>query len=1456
SLRWIQAKGRSIAEGSEKPVRLMGVALDVTPRKRAEESLRQSESFFRQLVENANSAILRWKRDGTITYFNAYAQSFFGYSAEEAVGRHVSLLVPGRESTGADLTRLIKDIVDHPERYVNNVNENVCRDGRRVRMTWTNRALLDDRGEVVEIVAVGNDITQAMCAEEALRRYELLARHSRDVVLFMNRDDGRILEVNDAALTAYGYSREELLAMTIQDLRGPETRTFTFEQMALADAEGILFETVHRRKDGTTFPVEVSTQGALIGQTHTLISVIRDITERNRAAEALRESEQHVRRKLASVLSPEGDLGALELADLIDVPSLQKLMDDFYELARIPMSIIDVKGRVLLGVGWQDICTQFHRVHPDTARNCYESDTQLSSSLKHDEFRLYKCKNQMWDMATPIVVAGQHLGNIFTGQFFFDDEAVDREFFRAQAQTYGFDEKRYLAALDRVPRLSHEAVDRGIMFFLELADMLSQLGHSNATLARLLGERSRLTDSLRESEQRYRLLFDRNPDGIFTIDPSGRFTAVNPACVVITGYSQAELLRMTFMDLCASDQLPQALVQFQRNLQEQSYTQLETALIAKGGRRVEVWVAGEPAFSDGQVTAIQCTAKDITLRKQMEESLRASREDLNRAQAVAHTGSWRLDVQRNELIWSDETWRIFGVPVGTSLSYETFLGTVHPDDRAYVHARWLAALKGEPYDIEHRIVVGDTIKWVRERAELEFDADGNLRGGFGTTQDITQKKRIEEQTRLFSEVTAQLLASDEPQRIIDALCRKVMDYLGCHAFFNFLLDEASGRLHLNACAGVSDETAREIEWLDFGVARDGCRIVAEHVQTTLDPRADLIRSLGIQAYACHPLLNQGQIIGTLSFGSRTRPTFTADELTLMNAVADHVAIALQRVRLLESLDKQARAAEAANRAKSQFLANMSHELRTPMNAILGMIDVAIPKALDPTVKDCLRTAKDSADLLLTLLNDLLDSAKIEAGKLHLEATPFSLRRTVSEVERVLSLAASEKGLAFACRIPGAVPDAIVGDRMRLKQVLLNLAGNAIKFTDHGEVEISVRAHSANGEATFEFAVRDTGIGIPPSMQARLFQPFAQADASTARRFGGSGLGLTISKSLVEMMHGRLWVESEPGKGSTFHFSIQLPVATELPADVDPTDDTPDDTKQLRILVVEDNPANQKLARYVLESHGHIVEIAGDGHQAVVMSECNHYDVILMDVQMPGMDGLQATAAIRKREAASGSRFRTRGAAVAGGRSDSEPRTLNPEHSHVPIIAMTAHAMHEDRQRCLAAGMDGYLAKPVDVQEMMGEVRRLAHRASRMAELVAASSPPAPPPAEPDSKVFDTKRAVRCCFHSAEMAQKMILFFLDEVDGAFRQMHAALAKGDLMKLGRLGHRMKGTLLYLGADRAKHAAVRVERFCKSDNGTALEAREALDEFERECMRLKALLAAHPLTTGLTNDSQRDA
>ncbi|MCE5267939.1 MAG: response regulator, partial [Planctomycetaceae bacterium] len=710
------------------------------------------------------------------------------------------------------------------------------------------------------------------------------------------------------------------------------------------------------------------------------------------------------------------------------------------------------------------------------------------------------------------------------------------------------------------------------------------------------------------------------------------------------------------------------------------------------------------------------------------------------------------------------------------------------------------------------------------------DTQGNVIGGVAVTVDLSERKRAERRAELLATVASELLATARPQEVVDLLCHKVMDHLGCHVFFNYLVDQQTGCLRLNASGGIPVEDAHQIATLNSGgavcgcVARDGRRIVAEDIQTTPDPRTDLVRSYGVQAYACHPLMDQNQVIGTISFGSRSKPRFSEDELSLMKAVADHVSIAMQRIRLLESLERHAQAAEAANSAKSQFLANMSHELRTPMNAILGMIEAAIPKASDATVRDCLETAKSSADLLMTLLNDLLDSAKIESGKLELESAPFSLRRTLDQTARMLSSRASEKGLRFHCHVSDETPDVVVGDRTRLQQVLLNLAGNAIKFTERGEVAIKVEHREsevssktpdaeASGTAlsslsTLHISVRDTGIGIAAAALERLFQPFSQADASMMRRFGGTGLGLHICKNLVELMGGRIHVESQVGRGSTFSFTIRLPLAAELPADRQPPAAIlAEPSHKLRILLVEDNPANQKVATLVLRDRGHAVEVAKDGHEALAMSARNRYDAILMDVQMPGMNGLDATAAIRARE--------------GSGR-------------HVPIIATTAHALPDDAERCLAAGMDGYLPKPIDARKTIALVERLAAASSsagkaadRHAVKTARQSPP--------ELVFDAAAALKHCLGKPALLDQMIQYFFADVENLLPQIRAAVDCGDLQEAGRLGHRLKGTITHLAAEPARRAAHRVEQLGKND-GEQTDVEDAMAALDRECYALK--------------------
>ncbi len=380
------------------------------------------------------------------------------------------------------------------------------------------------------------------------------------------------------------------------------------------------------------------------------------------------------------------------------------------------------------------------------------------------------------------------------------------------------------------------------------------------------------------------------------------------------------------------------------------------------------------------------------------------------------------------------------------------------------------------------------------------------------------------------------------------------------------------------------------------------------------------------------------------------------------------------------------AARAASRAKSEFLANMSHEIRTPMTGVLGMIDLVRSSALPAQEREHLELARASADSLLSLLNEILDLSKIEAGRLEVSLAPFSVRRSVAEALRMFEVTTHDKGLELIIQVDARVPDILVGDALRLRQVLVNLVGNAVKFTERGHISVRVGVETQSAsEVGVLIQVSDTGVGIPAEKQQVIFDPFRQADGSMARRYGGTGLGLTISARLAELMGGVIRVESEIGKGSTFSFTIRL-----APASAEERDQLARELRSapgigragsrkrsLRILVAEDNAVSQKLVAELLRREGHQVTLAGNGREAVDAAMASPFDLVLMDVQMPAMDGYEATAAIRQAES---------------GR-------------HTPIVAMTAHSMKGDEQKCIQVGMDDYLGKPIHIASLLAMLEK-------------------------------------------------------------------------------------------------------------------------------------------------------
>jgi two-component system sensor histidine kinase/response regulator len=823
-----------------------------------------------------------------------------------------------------------------------------------------------------------------------------------------------------------------------------------------------------------------------------------------------------------------------------------------------------------------------------------------------------------------------------------------------------------------------------------------------------------------------------------------------------------------------------------------------------------------------------------------------------------------------------------------------------------------------------QIITGDgTRRTFETNVSLIKDLEGNSVGFCGISRDVTERRRREEALQLES-ILLRTLIDNVPDTIYVkdmALCKVIVNLADARNMGFQSADEATGK----------DDFAVYPKEMAEGFYADD-QIVLQTGEPVLNREEYVLHENGQKHWMLtskFPLRDgQGTIIGLVGIGREINERKEA-ELELQQAKES---------------------SEAANRAKSEFLANMSHEIRTPMNGIIGMTELALDTELTSEQREYMGMVQTSANALLTLINDILDFSKIEAGKLELDPIGFQIRDSIDDTLKSLAMRAHQKGLELACDVSTDVPDALIGDPGRLRQILVNLIGNAIKFTAEGEVIVRVDVEPGAAEdAMLHFSVADTGLGIPAEKQKLIFEAFSQADGSTTRHFGGTGLGLTISMRLVEAMGGQIWVESQPGLGSTFHFTARLGVTEEGTTSVTSTTDETwlnlpvlvvDDnstnrhilervltrwqmrpvaveggkqalqamaqarkagepfrlilldsqmpemdgfslaekikgdpglggatimmlsssgqrtdavrcrklgvaaylTKPVkqsdlrrailnslsatfnqdgktalhqptfnenrhhhRVLLAEDNEINQKLAVRLLEKEGHTVVVAGDGRQAVAAFEREAFDVILMDVQMPELNGYEATAAIRELEKTTGGR--------------------------TAIIAMTAHAMKGDRERCFEAGMDGYVSKPINAKELFAAIAESALISSVSEERTSTLSPA--------DAVFDREEALSRVEGDMEFFLELVELFLEQCPLLLTDSREAIARGDAQTLGRAAHALLGVVGNFGAKPAHAAAQKLDLIARE--GSLNGAPEACEEFAVECERLKTALAA---------------
>ena len=829
-----------------------------------------------------------------------------------------------------------------------------------------------------------------------------------------------------------------------------------------------------------------------------------------------------------------------KILDFIDFEKVNTLLEGFNQSTGFVTAILDLEGNVLSKSGWRQICTEFHRVNPGTSQRCTISDTVLAAKMeKGEKYHFYKCLNGLVDVAVPIVIKGEHIANLFSGQFFI--EQPEQSYFKKQAAQFGFNETRYIKALGDVPVISEEKVKTIMEFLLNMTQLISDMTYQRMELI--------------ESEKRFRLLFENAPLSYQSLDNNARLIDVNPQWLKTLGYNREEVIGRYFGDFMTPESAQLITQRFPAFIAAGEIYDYQFEMVRKDGSHIIVSYNGKIGYDKfGNFKQTHCIFHDITERKQSELLIQEKTEE--------------IEAQNEEYLQINEEL--------LQTNAELILAKEKAEESEKQIKSMFSALNA---GIAIMDIKGNIIEW----NSTFINYFGYTPEEFKTlnTKDITFPEDIPETLHYVSQVVNNQIDSFRIEK----------------RFFK------------------KDKT---VFWVDIS----GSALKKDD-----------------KVYA---------LMGVI-FDITNRKNI---ELQLQNQF-NELIVAKEH-------------AEESDRLKTAFLQNMSHEIRTPMNAIMGFSDLLLSNANNKTkLKNFTDIISQRCNDLLDIINDILDISKIESGQLPVHTVETDLNEVFAELssffteyQKRIDKQHIKINIQSFC-VPKE--NLILTDKVKLKQIFINLISNAFKFTDEGQIDCGCKFDEAHN---LMFYVSDTGIGIPPDKHQFVFERFAQLNQSTKKNIGGTGLGLPIVKALVNILGGQVFLESEPGKGSTFSFTIPYKPSQLIHHKSSIVENISKETvKGKTILIVEDDYYNAEYIKEILSGIGLNILQVENGKQAVEISLSQSIDLVLMDIRLPDIDGYEAT------------------------------RQIHQHKPYLKIVAQTAYAAHDEKQKALDAGCVDYISKP-------------------------------------------------------------------------------------------------------------------------------------------------------------------